>query len=121
MHEQQATRSVISPVLFGIFPAASGLADVNIYYSQPLSGVIAPTLGLRPGLTGLIVLLAKLGYGAGLLLLAPLSVVFENIIVDPSNSLETGARVRALQWKSNSPPPPAPRPARPTSTGGTQS
>jgi RND family efflux transporter MFP subunit len=45
----------------------------------------------------------------------------EDIIVNPSDSLETGARVRVLQQKSNSPPPPAPQSARATSTGGAQS
>jgi len=44
----------------------------------------------------------------------------EDIIVNPSDSLETGARVRILQPKSNSPPP-APQSAQATSTGGSQS
>jgi predicted MFS family arabinose efflux permease len=78
MHEGPATPSVISPVLVGIFAAASGLAVANIYYSQPLIGLIAPALGLHPGLAGLIVSVTQLGYGAGLLLLVPLSDVFEN-------------------------------------------
>src|SRR5882757_7850384 len=42
----------------------------------------------------------------------------EDIIVNPSDSLETGSRVRVLQPKSDSPLPPAPQPPRPTSTGG---
>jgi predicted MFS family arabinose efflux permease len=78
MHEGPATRSGISPMLVGIFAAASGLAVANIYYSQPLIGLIAPALGLHPGLAGLIVSVTQLGYGAGLLLLVPLSDVFEN-------------------------------------------
>jgi predicted MFS family arabinose efflux permease len=57
---------------------ASGLAVANIYYSQPLIGLIAPALGLHPGLAGLIVTLTQLGYAAGLLLVVPLSDVSEN-------------------------------------------
>jgi predicted MFS family arabinose efflux permease len=78
MHERQAPRGGISPVLVGVFAAACGLVVANIYYSQPLIGLIAPAVGLRPGLAGLIVALTQLGYGAGLLLLVPLSDVFEN-------------------------------------------
>lgn len=78
MHELQAPRGGISRVQVGIFAVASGLAVANIYYSQPLIGLIAPALGLLPGLAGLIVALTQLGYGAGLLFLVPLSDVFEN-------------------------------------------
>jgi predicted MFS family arabinose efflux permease len=77
MHEQQAPRGV-SPVLVGVFAAACGLVVANIYYSQPLIGLIAPAVGLLPGLAGVIVALTQLGYGAGVLLLVPLSDVFEN-------------------------------------------
>jgi len=45
----------------------------------------------------------------------------EDIIVNPSDSLETGSRVRVLQPKSDSLLPPAPQPPRATSTGGAQS
>ena len=74
----EAPRSGISTVQVGIFAVASGLAVANIYYSQPLIGLIAPALGLHPGLAGLIVTLIQLGYGAGLLLVVPLSDVSEN-------------------------------------------
>jgi predicted MFS family arabinose efflux permease len=74
----RAPRSDISPLQVAIFAAACGLAVANIYYSQPLIGLMAPALGLVPGLAGLIVALTQLGYGAGLLLLVPLSDVFEN-------------------------------------------
>src|ERR1700737_2504574 len=74
----EAPRSGISSVQVGIFAAACGLAVANIYYSQPLIGLIAPALGLHPGLAGLIVTLIQLGYGVGLLLVVPLSDVREN-------------------------------------------
>jgi predicted MFS family arabinose efflux permease len=78
MHDGEALRGGISPAQVGIFAAACGLAVANIYYSQPLIGLMAPALGLLPGLAGLIVALTQLGYGAGLLLLVPLSDVLEN-------------------------------------------
>ena len=78
MHERQAPRGGMSPVLVGVFATACGLVVANIYYSQPLIGLIAPAVGLLPGLAGLIVALTQLGYGAGLVLLVPLSDVFEN-------------------------------------------
>jgi predicted MFS family arabinose efflux permease len=74
----EALRTGINSVQVGIFAVASGLAVANIYYSQPLIGLIAPALGLHPGLAGLIVTLIQLGYGAGLLLVVPLSDVSEN-------------------------------------------
>jgi membrane associated rhomboid family serine protease len=54
-------RSGIGPVQVGIIAAACGLAAANIYYSQHLIGLIAPALGLHPGLAGLIVALTQLG------------------------------------------------------------
>jgi predicted MFS family arabinose efflux permease len=61
-----------------VFAAACGFAVANIYYSQPLIGLIAPELGLQMGLAGLIMTLTQLGYGAGLLLVVPLADVVEN-------------------------------------------
>src|SRR3977135_785357 len=74
----EAARKGITPLQVAIFAAACGLVVANIYYSQPLVGLIAPSLGLAPGLAGLIVTLTQLGYGAGLLFLVPLSDVIEN-------------------------------------------
>jgi predicted MFS family arabinose efflux permease len=74
----EASHSGLSRTQVAIFATACGLAVANIYYSQPLLGLIAPALGLRPGLAGLIVALTQLGYGAGLLFLVPLSDVIEN-------------------------------------------
>src|SRR5260221_1608887 len=68
----------LRPVQVAVFAAACGLVVANLYYSQPLVGLIAPALGLHAGLAGLIVALTQLGYGAGLLFLVPLSDVIEN-------------------------------------------
>jgi predicted MFS family arabinose efflux permease len=71
-------RSNPKPAQVAVFAAACGLSVANIYYAQPLIGLIAPALGMRAGFAGLIVSLTQLGFGAGLLFLVPLSDVFEN-------------------------------------------
>jgi predicted MFS family arabinose efflux permease len=57
---------------------ACGAMVANIFYAQPLIGLIAPDLHLGAKLAGLIVTLTQLGYGAGLLLLVPLADRVEN-------------------------------------------
>jgi len=58
--------------------ASSGIIVANIYYSQPLVGLIAPSIGLHNAAASLIVTLTQLGYAAGLLALVPLGDVIEN-------------------------------------------
>jgi hypothetical protein len=62
--DDEAPDSGISAAQVAIFAAACGLTVANIFYTQRLAG--------------LIVTLTQLGYGAGLLLLVPLSDVLEN-------------------------------------------
>ncbi len=57
---------------------ACGLLVANIYYSQPLAGPIAASIGLPVHATGLIVTLTQIGYGLGLLLVVPLGDLIEN-------------------------------------------
>jgi predicted MFS family arabinose efflux permease len=61
-----------------LISAACGLTVANIYYAQPLIGLIAPTLGLQAELAGLVMTLTQAGFGLGLLLLVPMADVFEN-------------------------------------------
>ncbi len=61
-----------------LFAAAGGLIAANLYYAQPLVGVIGPSLGLSQAAAGLIVTLPQLGYGIGLLLIVPLGDLLEN-------------------------------------------
>ncbi len=61
-----------------LLSTACGLIAANLYYAQPLAGLIGPALGLSPGSAGLVVTLTQLGYGLGLLLIVPLGDLFEN-------------------------------------------
>ncbi len=61
-----------------LLAVACGVIVANIYYAQPLIGPIAAALGLQPGAAGLIVTLAQVGYGLGLLFIVPLGDRFEN-------------------------------------------
>jgi predicted MFS family arabinose efflux permease len=67
-----------SAALVLLLAAACGIIVANIYYAQPLVGVIGPAVGLGPRSASLIVSLTQLGYAAGLLILVPLGDLFEN-------------------------------------------
>ncbi|MBT9383555.1 MFS transporter [Pseudooceanicola sp. CBS1P-1] len=56
---------------------ACGVLAADIYYAQPLVGLIAASLGLPAPLAGLVVTLTQLGYGLGLILVVPLADIFE--------------------------------------------
>ena len=57
---------------------ACGLIVANLYYAQPLTGLIGTRLRLRAGQTGLLVTMTQLGYGLGLLVFVPLGDLIEN-------------------------------------------
>lgn len=61
-----------------ILSMACGLIVANLYYAQPVIGLIAADIHLEPAASGLIVTLTQIGYGLGLLLLVPLADLFEN-------------------------------------------
>ena len=50
-----------------LLAAACGIVVANIYYAQPLIGLIGPDVGLKPRSASLIVSLTQLGYAAGLI------------------------------------------------------
>lgn len=70
-------KSIPAGIIF-LLAAACGIIAANLYYAQPLVGLISSTLGLSSGAAGLIVTLAQIGYGLGLLLLVPLGDILEN-------------------------------------------
>jgi predicted MFS family arabinose efflux permease len=61
-----------------LLASACGLIVANLYYAQPLIGPISAALGLETGAAGLIVTLAQVGYGLGLLFIVPLGDRIEN-------------------------------------------
>jgi predicted MFS family arabinose efflux permease len=69
---------VLTPGLTILISAACGLTVANIYYAQPLIGLVAPALGLQAEFAGLVMTLTQAGFGLGLLLLVPMADVFEN-------------------------------------------
>jgi predicted MFS family arabinose efflux permease len=61
-----------------LMAAACGMIAANLYYAQPLVGLISADLGMSPGAAGLIVTMTQVGYGIGLLFLVPLGDLVEN-------------------------------------------
>lgn len=62
----------ISRTVIWLMSVISGLVVANIYYSQPLLGLIAKELHVTESAAGRISVLSQLGYAAGLLLIVPL-------------------------------------------------
>jgi predicted MFS family arabinose efflux permease len=75
---EQASAESVSAWMILLLAAACGLIVGNVYYAQPLIGLIAPAIGLDKANAGLIVGLTQGGYCVGLLLLAPLGDLVEN-------------------------------------------
>lgn len=61
-----------------LLACACGLIVANIYYSQPLIALIAPSVGMHAATASLIVTFTQFGYCAGLLFLVPLGDLVEN-------------------------------------------
>ena len=57
---------------------ACGIVVANIYYVQPLVGVISRDYGLDVALSGLLVTVTQIGYAAGLVFIVPLGDIVEN-------------------------------------------
>lgn len=68
----------ISTSMTILLAAACGLIVANLYYAQPLIGLIAADVGLQQSSASMIVALTQIGYCAGLLLLVPLGDLIEN-------------------------------------------
>ncbi|MFP5517632.1 MAG: MFS transporter [Alphaproteobacteria bacterium] len=73
-----AAHPALSRSLVMLMALACGGVVANIYYAQPLVGLIGPAVGLSPETASLVVTLTQVGYGAGLLLLVPLGDLLEN-------------------------------------------
>jgi len=61
-----------------VLAAACGLAVANIYFAQPLLGLLARSFSTSDGAVTIVVTLTQIGYALGLFLLLPLGDLFEN-------------------------------------------
>lgn len=71
-----STQRAPGKVLIFSMAAASGISVANIYYNQPMLGVIGESF-TSSGATSLIPTVTQLGYALGLLLLVPLGDKFD--------------------------------------------
>jgi predicted MFS family arabinose efflux permease len=68
----------ISSILTLILALACGITVANLYYVQPVAGLIAGDYGMTVASAGVFVTVTQLGYAAGLLLVVPLGDILEN-------------------------------------------
>ncbi len=61
-----------------LFAFCCGAIVGNLYYAQPIIGLIAPDIGLSSTLASFIVSLTQIGYAVGLFFLVPLGDLLEN-------------------------------------------
>ncbi|SYX86850.1 MFS transporter [Paenibacillus alvei] len=76
--KNQTIEKPISTWLIMLLAAACGIIVANLYYAQPLVGVISSSIGLSANSTGLIVTLTQIGYVVGLLFVVPMGDIVEN-------------------------------------------
>lgn len=72
-----STQDPLPASLVLLLASGAGLSVAAIYYSQPILGVLGPSLGASVRMIGLVPTLTQLGYALGLLLLAPLGDRFD--------------------------------------------
>ncbi|WP_442963476.1 MFS transporter [Pseudomonas sp. 3JA] len=70
LNEQQCPG--LSPALTLLFSVTCALAVANVYFAQPLLASMAESLGVAPGLIGVVVTATQVGYALGLLFIVPL-------------------------------------------------
>ena len=68
----------LSPAMLWLLALTCGMLIANVYFGQPVTGLISASLGMPKESAGLIVTLPLIGYGVGLLLLVPLGDLVEN-------------------------------------------
>ncbi|MCP1359006.1 MFS transporter [Aneurinibacillus migulanus] len=61
-----------------LLATACGIIVANLYYAQPLVGVISSSIGLSANSSGFIVTLTQSGYVVGLLFIVPMGDIVEN-------------------------------------------
>jgi hypothetical protein len=66
--EGRAAQTSLSAGMTLLLAVACGLTAANLYYAQPLIGLIAPDVGLGDTAASLIVTFTQVGYCLGLIL-----------------------------------------------------
>ena len=76
----EASEAVAAPPrwLIVTMAFACGAGAANLYYAQPLAGLIGPAVSLSAAGSGLVVTLTQIGYALGLFLLVPLGDLLES-------------------------------------------
>ena len=74
----RAPKGGLSGGLELLLACAAGLLVANLYYAQPLAGLISEGLGMAPNSAGLLFSLPVAGYGVGILIIVPLADLVEN-------------------------------------------
>jgi predicted MFS family arabinose efflux permease len=69
---------MMSFALTSVLAVAAGTIVANLYYAQPLDGLIQTALHLPSWAAGLVMTLMQLGYGLGLIFVVPLGDLLEN-------------------------------------------
>ena len=78
MSSLDSSAAYLSSRLTFLLALAVGVIAANLYYAQPLTTLMARTLGLSASASGLVVTLTQIGYGLGVLCLVPLGDLREN-------------------------------------------
>ncbi|MBV8629140.1 MAG: MFS transporter, partial [Paraburkholderia sp.] len=64
--------------LIALFAFSCGAIVANLYYAQPITELIGPSLHMSAGSASLIVSLTQIGYAFGLFFIVPLGDLLEN-------------------------------------------
>ncbi|MDU8359141.1 MFS transporter [Pseudomonas syringae group sp. J309-1] len=69
---RSASTPELSPALTLLLSITCALAVANVYFAQPLLDSMAQSLGVDPGMIGIVVTATQVGYGVGLIFIVPL-------------------------------------------------
>ncbi len=69
---RSASTPELSPALTLLLSITCALAVANVYFAQPLLDSMAQSLGVDPGMIGIVVTATQIGYGVGLIFIVPL-------------------------------------------------
>ncbi|WP_010498141.1 MFS transporter [Paenibacillus elgii] len=78
LKNKQAIEKNIPTWLTILLATACGIIAANLYYAQPLIGLISSSIGISESSAGFIVTLTQIGYVVGLLFIVPLGDIVEN-------------------------------------------